>query len=111
MHKFVEAAAIALQAIWENKLRSFLTVLGNIVMGRATTPTEFDSGRFVANLGYDTADKLFGAVDPIDKIVSVNGIHFQVVGVAVKKGSVFGQSQDEFAVIPLVAFLHVFGTR
>ena len=31
MNQFLEAAAIALQAIWANKLRSFLTVLGNIV--------------------------------------------------------------------------------
>src|SRR6188472_2930445 len=31
MHQFVEAASIAVQAIWANKLRSFLTVLGNIV--------------------------------------------------------------------------------
>src|SRR3954462_13620611 len=31
MHQFLEAAGIALGAIWSNKLRSFLTVLGNIV--------------------------------------------------------------------------------
>ena len=31
MHQFLEAASIALQSIWSNKLRSFLTVLGNIV--------------------------------------------------------------------------------
>src|SRR6187401_1463943 len=31
MQQFLEAAAIALQAIWANKLRSLLTVLGNIV--------------------------------------------------------------------------------
>src|SRR5688572_28797993 len=31
MHQFLEAAAIALNAIWSNKLRSLLTVLGNIV--------------------------------------------------------------------------------
>src|SRR6187402_2077533 len=31
MHQFYEAASIALQAIWSNKLRSLLTVLGNIV--------------------------------------------------------------------------------
>src|SRR5918993_554521 len=31
MHQFLEATAIALDAIWSNKLRSFLTVLGNIV--------------------------------------------------------------------------------
>src|SRR6476659_3196724 len=31
MTYFLESAAIALQAIWANKLRSFMTVLGNIV--------------------------------------------------------------------------------
>src|SRR5215467_3390415 len=31
MNQFLEAATIAVQAIWANKLRSFLTVLGNIV--------------------------------------------------------------------------------
>jgi putative ABC transport system permease protein len=31
MNFFLESASIALQAIWANKLRSFLTVLGNIV--------------------------------------------------------------------------------
>ena len=31
MYQFLEAAGIALGAIWANKLRSFLTVLGNIV--------------------------------------------------------------------------------
>src|SRR6187549_2010849 len=31
MHQFLEAAQIALQAIWANKLRSFLMVIGNIV--------------------------------------------------------------------------------
>src|SRR6187455_951319 len=31
MHQFYEAASIAIQSIWANKLRSLLTVLGNIV--------------------------------------------------------------------------------
>lgn len=31
MLQLLEAAAIALQAIWANKIRSLLTVLGNIV--------------------------------------------------------------------------------
>ena len=31
MQKFREAIKIALQAVWANKLRSFLTVLGNVV--------------------------------------------------------------------------------
>jgi putative ABC transport system permease protein len=83
----------------------------NIERGRPITSSEFDSGRYVTILGWDTADKVFGPVDPLDKTVTIGGAHFQVVGVAAKKGSIFGASQDEFAVIPLNAFQHVFGTR
>jgi putative ABC transport system permease protein len=222
MHQFIEAAAIALQAIWANKLRSLLTVLGNIVAvtsiiavvslvqglnasvtdaiqsqfspdaftvqrrgitlteeedekaqsnpritmsdaaalrayggtigtvmaesnagaqlkyrgtsidsvsvrgvtkeylslpstsidsGRPITPNEFDDGRLVAIMGADTADTLFGQVEPVDKIFTIEGVHFTVVGIATKKGSILGQSQDEFVVVPLGALQRVFGTQ
>jgi putative ABC transport system permease protein len=83
----------------------------NIELGRPITVSEFDGGRFVTILGWDTADKLFGPLDPIEKVVSINGVRFEVIGVGAKKGSVFGASQDEYAVIPLTAFQHIFGTR
>jgi len=83
----------------------------NIDLGRSITSTEFDTGRYVAILGWDTADKLFGPLDPLNKIITIQGVHFQVVGVAAKKGSVFGQSQDEFAIVPLGSFQRVFGSR
>jgi putative ABC transport system permease protein len=222
MHQFLEAAAIALQAIWANKLRSLLTVLGNIVAvtsiiavvslvqglnasvtdaiqsefsadaftvqrrpltltdeeeersqsnprvtlddaqalrtyggtiglvmaessaqaqlkyrdvsidnvnirgvtkeylslpstqierGRPITPTEFDDGRLVAILGWETADRLFGQIEALEKVFTLNGVHFRVVGVAPKKGAILGQSQDEFVVVPLPALERVFGTR
>jgi putative ABC transport system permease protein len=222
MHQFLEAANIALQAIWSNKLRSLLTVLGNIVAvtsiiavvslvqglnasvkdaiqsqvgadsfsvtrnpvtfthndemrtasnprvtledaealrsfgghiktvmaeagagapakyrsealdnirvrgvtkeysllsttrierGRPITPREFDDGRFVTILGWGAADRLFGVLDPIDKTITLAGLHFAVVGVAEKKGAVFGQSQDEYAIVPLAAFQKIFGSR
>ena len=39
------------------------------------------------------------------------GIRFRVVGVSEKKGSFFGNSQDNFAVIPLGAYQKLFGAR
>ena len=63
-------------------------------------------------IGWQTADRLFGAnQDPIDKIIQIEGVHFRVVGVSEKKGSMLGQSQDEFAVIPLGQFAMLFGSR
>jgi putative ABC transport system permease protein len=83
----------------------------SIDLGRPITPAEFDNGRRVAILGWGTADQLFGQIDPIDKIVTIGGSHFTVVGVAPKKGSILGQSQDEWVVIPLPALQAVFGSR
>lgn len=83
----------------------------DIEFGRAISMPEFDSRRNVTVLGWDAADRLFGAVDPIDKDVTLAGIRFRVVGVHRKQGAVFGQSQDEYAVIPLGAFQRMFGTR
>ena len=40
-----------------------------------------------------------------------HGMHFRVVGVSEKKGSAFGNSQDEFAIIPLGSFQKMFGSR
>ncbi|MGE5812959.1 MAG: ABC transporter permease [Acidobacteriota bacterium] len=79
--------------------------------GRAISPTENDRNRNVVVLGFDTADKLFGPQDPIDKMIKIEGIHFRVLGVAEKKGSTFGRSQDEFALIPLGAWFKIFGSR
>jgi len=72
--------------------------------GRLMSSTEVDRSQPVAVIGFDVADKLFGDVNPLDKDVKIAGIPFRVVGVSEKKGSVFGNSQDNFAVIPLGAF-------
>ena len=82
-----------------------------IELGRTITPGEFEAGRFVAILGWDVADQLFGQIHPIDKTITISGVHFRVAGVAPKLGSIFGQSQDQYAVVPLAALQRVFGTR
>src|SRR6266516_2697420 len=76
------------------------------------SPTEVDTARPVMIVGWQTADRLFGSgIDPIDKIIQIEGIHFRVVGVSSKRGSLLGQSQDEFAVVPLGQFQMIFGSR
>ena len=83
----------------------------NAELGRLMTPTEVRRKRNVAVLGWDTADRLFGSLDPIDRQVKIRGVPFRVVGVSRPQGSTFGQSQDEFAIVPLGAFQRLFGSR
>jgi putative ABC transport system permease protein len=83
----------------------------NAEQGRLINPVEIDRDRPLTVLGWQTADRLFGPADPIDKIIKIGGLHFRVVGVSEKKGSVFGRSQDEFAIIPLGLFQKMFGSR
>ena len=83
----------------------------NAEQGRLISPTEVDANRPVTVLGWEVADKLFGPADPIEKTVSINGLHFRVIGVSEKKGSFFGNSQDTFAIIPLGVFRKMFGSR
>jgi putative ABC transport system permease protein len=83
----------------------------NVDRGRLISPTEVDRSRALTVLGWQTADRLFGPADPLDKVITIRGQHFRVIGVSEKQGSVFGQSQDEFAVIPLGQFQKIFGAR
>ena len=79
--------------------------------GRLISPVEISTNRPVAVIGWDVADKLFGQADPIDKVISINKVHYRVVGVHKKKGSAFGNSQDNFAIISLGNFQKMFGNR
>lgn len=79
--------------------------------GRLITPMEIDRRRPVTYIGWDVADKLFPDEDPIDKVITVAGSHMRVVGVNEKKGSMFGESQDQFTVIPIALGRKLFGAR
>ena len=83
----------------------------NADRGRMISPTEINRSRPVVILGWDIADQLFGDIEPIDKVIRIRGVHFRVIGVSEKKGAIFGNSLDQFAVIPLGAFRKLFGAR
>jgi putative ABC transport system permease protein len=80
-------------------------------MGRLPTRLEMERKRPVAYIGVETAEKLFKGRPPVDQRINVGGKYFRVVGVNEKKGSLFGNSQDDFVVLPLGQALQMFGTR
>jgi putative ABC transport system permease protein len=103
-----ELESIQVQGVTEEYL-DFTTF--DAERGRMISPVEIRRKRQVALLGWQVADRLFGAADPIDKQVRIAGVNFRVVGVSAKKGSAFGNSLDEFVVIPLGAYQKLFGSR
>ena len=103
-----ELGSIQVQGVTEEYL-DFTTF--DAERGRMISPVEIRRKRHVALLGWQVADRLFGAAEPIDKQVRIGGVNFRVVGVSSKKGSAFGNSLDEFVVIPLGAYQKLFGSR
>jgi putative ABC transport system permease protein len=80
--------------------------------GRLISPIEVDVDRPVTVIGAQLAERLFGPdIEPLDKVIQINGIHFRVIGVSAKRGTVLGQTQDEFAIVPLGQFQQMFGSR
>src|SRR5439155_16261257 len=73
--------------------------------------TENDRHMSVVFIGHDLKDKFFPGVTAIGQSISVEGIPFEVVGVAKAKGSVFGQSQDNFVTIPIETYFKIWGSR
>ena len=69
--------------------------------GRLLTETDEEHRSKVCVIGADVAAKFFPGVDPIGKDVRAGPKQYQIVGVAKAQGSVFGNSQDNFIMIPL----------
>ncbi len=82
-----------------------------LLTGRHLIQDDVDHARQVAVLGTDVMDALFGLSDPLGKEILVDNHPVTVVGIAEKKGSIFGDSQDNFAWIPITTYQKFYGTR
>jgi len=80
--------------------------------GRYFTESESNSGASLAILGSEIATKLFEKVNPIGKMIKMQGHRFEVIGVYVKKGTdMFGTSMDKRVHIPVVYAMNMVDVR
>src|SRR5512145_1915621 len=80
--------------------------------GEPLTEVDLEQRRYVAVLGYDVADKLFGSAEAaVGHMIRVRGIQLLVKGVIARKGTVLGQSWDGFVMLPLTTFESMYGRR
>jgi putative ABC transport system permease protein len=92
---------------------SNIGVISNVqpVIGRFITDTEDRKRLRVAFIGNDLKERFFPTADPVGKTIQVQGQAFEVIGVAKAQGSVFGQSRDNFVMIPVYTYFKMFDSR
>lgn len=72
------------------------------VKGRNFTQSDVDNNTYTCIVGSDFEKGLFrNTSNPIDKVISIRGAKFRVIGVLKEKGSTFGNSQDLRVLIPI----------
>ncbi len=82
-----------------------------IAEGRYLTREEEERSRAVCVVGADIVKEFFPATDPLGREIRIAGLPFRIVGVAEEQGTIFGQPQDNFVIIPISTFRKVFSTR
>lgn len=76
----------------------------SIERGRYFTESEMKSGVPLAVIGSEIADRLFDQVNPINKVIKVQGTKFKIIGVFTKKGQ-FGTGMDKNILVSAVRAL------
>ena len=70
-------------------------------LGRNFTGFDIENNTYTCIVGSDFEKGLLKDINPIDKVISVRGAKFKVIGVLKEKGSTFGNSQDLRVLIPI----------
>jgi putative ABC transport system permease protein len=80
-----------------------------VVQGRNFNGFDISNNAYMCVVGSDFATKgLLKDVNPIDKIISIRGAKFKVIGVLKEKGSTFGNNQDMRVLIPIQVARSIF---
>jgi len=116
------SASSTLSVQYGNKQTDDTTIIGytpnmididtrTLAEGRYFTPAEDKHAAYVGVIGASLVDQFFPNEDPIGRTIRTGSLEFEVVGTFKRLGSVLGQDQDNFVIIPLNTFLKVRGSR
>ncbi len=79
--------------------------------GRYYTRLDVARHAAVCDVGFDIPDKLIPGADPIGKIIHVDSGECEIIGVAKKRGSTMGQSQDNWVIMPFTTYEDIYGAN
>jgi putative ABC transport system permease protein len=83
----------------------------SVLLGRYFTPSEAAHRAAVCLIGDTLVQSLFAGVDPVGRTIRVGSEELTVLGTMEKIGSVLGQDQDNFIIVPLQVFLRMQGSH
>jgi putative ABC transport system permease protein len=83
----------------------------DLTSGRMVNETDLNNHSQVAVVGTDIVEHLLAGTDPLGQEIRINGWNYQVIGVGKKKGKTLGQSADNYALIPITAYLKEYGSH
>ena len=104
----ISQEAVSIQGITDN-----IPAINDVQVesGRGITYEEVRRHAAVAFIGNDIRARFFEGVDPMGKTIAIEGTPYQVVGAAKALGSVFGNSQDNFVMIPVESYFKTYGSH
>ncbi|NWG27792.1 MAG: ABC transporter permease [Ignavibacteriaceae bacterium] len=94
---------ITAEAMYTNNL--------SVKTGREIRNTDVEYSTNVCLLGIDVVEKLFPNIDPVGQEIRVDNRPLKVIGVMDKQPSLFGQSFDNYLVVPITTFQSFYGRR
>ena len=83
----------------------------DIAEGRGFTQADETHASQVVIIGSDIEDNLLKGADPLGKEIRIGGQLYTIIGLAVKQGKTLGQSQDNWAAVPLTTYQKTYGTQ
>ena len=96
---------VKIYGVNENYLENTGTEVAN---GRNLNVFDIENNNKVCLVGADFLKNLFVNDDPINKVISIRGVKFKVVGVLESKGATFGNNKDLKVLIPVQVARSIF---
>lgn len=82
-----------------------------VEFGRDIRETDVDYSNDVCLLGQELVEKLFTGISPLNQVIRVDGKPLQVIGILEKQPQLFGESRDNYIVMPISTFQSMYGKR
>jgi putative ABC transport system permease protein len=77
--------------------------------GRDLRESDIQNSTYTCILGQDVVEKIFPNVNPLGQTVRVDGKPLRVIGVFERQPTMFGQSNDNFVVMPITTWQSFYG--